>query len=735
MTEPGDTLSQIFSHRTLTVPEYQRGYSWDKRNIEDLTDDLQYLLDEHLDPSKDTEHYFGTIILETNEDSSPNIVDGQQRLISITLLIHSILQSGHIDPTNDKWNELRNKYIGSENEPAIDTSQQGKELFNRLIFRDVDAYNLSGELPAERNLIVAKRQLDDWIAELPDRYNQPSKEVIDTLVQIIEEYLTVTVHRVDDSSEAGRIFETINDRGKDLTIADKIKSYLIFVADRENKPALGDQVFTTFGEIVRRISAASTTNSQSKVESFLKEHWRLFTGEALFERRNRYDYTEIHRKLKKQEQYASLSREGDELEAWIETYLESLQDCVDSYCILLNPDQELRENSPNVRRQIRERIQQFDFVIQDSNITALFIAAHQRLGASSRFVHLLDLVEHFGFRAFEVCRANRDAKRTEFREIAYQLYYAGRLQEANAASNEGRKKPYSDLNQGFKSACYSIENAIGAYGTERSFERNLARDDIIDGSLNDDGWNGFRVEDSILYFLLAFDSSLDHLGGSEYDLTDISDNNIDLEHIWPRDQDMVSPRNTFEHRRYRDSLGNFGFLPAADAEDAEGRSYEEKYRQFYKKPTSPSLLQILPDPTEVSWGAREIRNRTDEMVKFAKSRWPVETRAYVQVKVSGDSDPEEIQAEVRTTVRDSFDGDWEGIPSEFVNLPRIDVDVSEPDFNADYVISCPVCGSTAMEVWKEKSETGGSTTETHYMCGCGEDLPHPSVSFYLAEHA
>jgi len=735
MTEPEDTLSEIFSHGTLSVPEYQRGYSWDTRNVEDLTDDLQYLLDEHLEPNKDTEHYFGTIILETNEDGAPNIVDGQQRLISITLLIHSILHSGHIDPTADKWSELWKIYIGSENEPVVDTSQQGKESFKRLIFKDVDPNNLSGELPAERNLIEAKRQLDDWIAELPDRYNQPSREVIDTLVKIIENYLIVTVHWVDDSSEAGRIFETINDRGKDLTVADKIKSYLIFVADRENKPALGDQVFKTFGEIVRRISVASTTNSQSKIDSFLKEHWRLFTGEARFERGNSYEYTEIHRKLKKQEQYASLNRDGDELEAWIETYLESLRDCVGSYCILLNPNQELNEGSPNIRRRIHERIHQFDFVIQDSNITALFIAAHQRLGPSPRIVHLLDLIEHFGFRAFEVCRANRDAKRTEFREIAYQLYYAGRLQESNAASNEGRKKPYSDLNQGFKSACYSIENAIGAYGTERSFERNLSRDDVIDGSLNDDGWNGFRVDDSILYFLLAFDASLDQFSGSEYDLTDISDNNIKREHIWPRDQDMVSPRNAFEHRRYHDSLGNLGFLPTVDAEDAKGKSYQEKYRQFYKKPTSPGLLQTLPDPSDVSWGAREIRNRTDEMVQFAKYRWPVETRAYIQVNVSDDSDPKDIQAELRTTIRDSFDGDWDGIPSEFVNLPRIDVDVSEPDFDADYVISCPDCGGTVMEVWKEDGETVDSTTELHYRCECGEDLPRPSVSFYFADHA
>lgn len=734
MAGPDDTIQDIFSKSTLTVPEYQRGYSWDERNIEDLIDDLQYLLGEDLDSSNETEHYFGTIILERTESGSANIVDGQQRLITTTLLMKSILQSQHISLTDEKWQSHQERYVGTRNEPAIDTNQQGEKLFERLIFGGVDPQNLTGQLPAERNLLTAKAELEEWISELPKQYDEPAEEVMSQLTQIIENRLTVTIHWVEDSSEAGRIFETINDRGKDLTIADKIKSYLIFVADRENEPELGTDVFTTFGEIVKQISAASTRNSQSKIESFLKEHWRLFTGEALFERQNQYRYTEVHRKLKKQEQYAALSRDTDELKSWIQTYLKSLRECVESYCVYLNAEQKLDTGNRHAREGIIEYLQKLELIMQSSNVAALFISAHQRFGVSDRLVHLLNLLETFTFRAYEVCRANRDARRTEFRRVAYRLYYAGRREEADKVSKAGQKEPYVNLRSGFRSACYEIENAIGAYGTERSFERNLSRRDIIDGSLNDDGWNGFRNKDSILYLLIEYN---DHLGGQnrpQFDLTDIEQGHIDLEHIWPRDPDMVDPRNTFEHRQYRDALGNLGFLLTETGEKTDNKSYEEKYRRFYSLSNSPALMQDLPDPSDGPWGTNQIQKRGKEMVEFATSRWRVETQAHVHIIETDETDLEDIKDDVRIRVREDFDGNREGIPSEFNNIPYIEVTQNTPEKRADLNIGCPACGSTSMTVIKDEKTNDDAGTELRYICKCGEELTQPSVSFYFADH-
>lgn len=740
MAGPEDTLYDVFSKTQLSVPEYQRGYSWDEQNIEDLTDDLTYLLDEHLTYDKQTEHYFGTVIFETDANSQFNIVDGQQRLISISLLVDSICKSTYINRTDLDAENLKERYVGSRDEPAIRTKQQGREIYERLVFEQVSPQSLTAEIPSETNLIQAKDHLDAWVSKVVEDYEQSPEEVLKTLCEIIDDDITLTIHEVDNSSEAGRIFETINDRGKDLTIADKIKSYLIYVADRRNEQALGQQVFETFGKIIQRISAVSTTNRQQKVESFLKEHWRVFTGEARFDRSNSYPYTEIHRKLKKQKEYASLSRDTSELIGWIEAYLQSLKDCLDSYCLFLAPRKEIEGVSTRTRKQIIERVEQLGYVVQDSNIVALFIAVHRRFGTNQRLIHVLELLEKFGFRAFEVCRANRDARRTRFREAAYQLYYAGRSSAAREISPNGRKSPYSDIQSGYRSVCYVIENAIGAYAAEQSFEKNLRRDDVINGSLNDGGWNGFRVKESILYFLVEYNSSLSERKPTQYELSDIADSTIQREHIWPRDIEMVEPRSVFEHRRKRDSIGNLAFLPADLPTDPSGKSYTEKYRRFYTQANSPTVVRQLPDPTESPtrseevWGPDQIDERRERMVQFAKKRWEVETRAYIHLIETPSGDTQQIESEIRTTVRDRFDGSGSEIPSEFNNLPRVDIGGSKPDFNPDLTNACPRCGSTAMRI-NSRSSTGDSgSIELEFECECGEQLTRPSVSFYLADH-
>lgn len=89
------TVQQIFSDKLFRVPDYQRGYTWEKKQWQDLIDDLEEL-------PEGKEHYTGTIILNlTSTDKLIkeergkqlgvyNIVDGQQRLTTILLLLSCI---------------------------------------------------------------------------------------------------------------------------------------------------------------------------------------------------------------------------------------------------------------------------------------------------------------------------------------------------------------------------------------------------------------------------------------------------------------------------------------------------------------------------------------------------------------------------------------------------------------------------------------------------------------------
>ena len=86
-------MEDVFAKRLLRVPNYQRGYAWEKQQWAELLEDMEFL-----SPGK--EHYTGTLVLhggeETRNDLQGNsyqvcdVVDGQQRLTTVVLLLDAI---------------------------------------------------------------------------------------------------------------------------------------------------------------------------------------------------------------------------------------------------------------------------------------------------------------------------------------------------------------------------------------------------------------------------------------------------------------------------------------------------------------------------------------------------------------------------------------------------------------------------------------------------------------------
>ena len=76
------TLPEIFEG-IFCIPDYQRGYAWDEKQIDELLKDIDHLL---LDTSA-VRHYTGTLVLSLNKDQSNqyHIVDGQQRLTTLVI--------------------------------------------------------------------------------------------------------------------------------------------------------------------------------------------------------------------------------------------------------------------------------------------------------------------------------------------------------------------------------------------------------------------------------------------------------------------------------------------------------------------------------------------------------------------------------------------------------------------------------------------------------------------------
>ena len=78
----------MFNESTFRIPDYQRGYAWEKKELDDFWRDLDNL-------SVDKSHYTGMITVSVKEDSSGKkykiLIDGQQRITTIVILIKSLM--------------------------------------------------------------------------------------------------------------------------------------------------------------------------------------------------------------------------------------------------------------------------------------------------------------------------------------------------------------------------------------------------------------------------------------------------------------------------------------------------------------------------------------------------------------------------------------------------------------------------------------------------------------------
>jgi hypothetical protein len=736
-------VREIFNSSILRIPKYQRNYSWKSKHIEDLLNDIDYLFkQDRLGGGTDDDHYFGTIVLHqtgkvkagSDEFTEFDIVDGQQRLTSISMTMAAIAEEiekldidiSDLETTEDRptkqYETLREAYIENSSNRRLDLQNDDRIMYKRLVIRENDPGEVDGETVSEERLINSKKIIQSWLSNKKDERDSDVEFYRDllTLIRLINNRFEVTRYKVDSISEAGRIFETLNDRGRTLTIADKIKSYLVYCANRIGNNTLADDVFNQFGEVIHNITSNGT---EADLSQFIEEHWRIFSGEIMYAHSSEYDINDLHRRIKTEKDHIPLQRDDSEIKEYIEEYLESLLECSESYIKVMNPSEINATDS--ITQDIQRILENIHRNISKQNVVGLLIALHQEYGFSEDFLQVIKLLDVFGWRAYQVCRVGTDYRRRKFRNLSHQIYYTN---NADSAADIFGKRDESDFEvfdssaEGFSSVCREIENAIGNFGPNRSFEKNLRRSDIFDGNINKDGWNGLRNKELVRYFLYEYERSLE--GDSVSDFSSFESRNAEIEYILPEDKRHVAEDLGIDHAQFANQLGNLALLhPSDDAPDPE-LSYAEKYDTVYSS-SSMAMLNELPDPSETTWDGEAISNRLDRLVEFAMDRWGVESGAYVPLtSIEGNLSESELLSSIYPVIEDVFNENSSVVPEELNSLPKI---VRDPQFDpdkADFVSDCPNCGGFRFSAHFDDDSIS-------YECDCGEELDQPLFGFYF----
>jgi hypothetical protein len=605
-------------------------------------------------------------------------------------------------------------------------------MWERLVVDEIPPDSLASESPSGERLLEAKRATDEWAREQLRGSQDGAGQILDT----ISEGLQCTLHTVDDYTEAGRIFETINDRGRDLTVSERIKSYLIFRCEQLGERQLGRRVYETFGDVDAKISAVG---SEADIETFLREHWRMFAGEPdAFGRDDKY--ASVPEKIKRDPAHASPQRDDEGVRKWIDAYLDSVNEVLSAFDYLRRAQRgEFDGPASAVERALLSNLRDLSVVGPERSVLALELATLARFGVSEKAVRITDLLETFCFRAYQVARTRRDAGRKAFRRAAVELYYGGRrakyteilgrkVRRTTRDSTQRDLVRLSDDSSGTQGDSYKrtyrrIEDAVGNYGPDEVVETKLRSRDVLAGSQPREGRGVLRQEQQLLYLLVKYNSLA--LEDDRYSVDDLQDGSVSLDRVWDRDFSEFTDETAQNYQLSRGQLGNYVFLPSAKT-PAESLPYELKHSRYYADIDNPELVRELPNPQDSDWRRQEIERRTDEMVEFALDHWGVESGANVEV-AEVDSDElstETVEQRLRDTVRETFGTDNVSAPDGLETLPKVTVSArGEYKSTADERV-CPDCGGHETVV----REAAGTLS---FECVCGERLARPLVSYHF----
>ncbi|KAA6321992.1 hypothetical protein EZS27_028423, partial [termite gut metagenome] len=200
------------------VPKFQRDYTWEIDQWDDLWQDILFLL---TDEVEENEHYMGYLVLQTSDNKNFTIIDGQQRLTTLALMILSVLKclQDLIDKKEEKEKNrqrienLRNSYIGSINPVTLISSNKLK-----LNKNSDDYYRqhlvLLGNLP-RRSINSSEKHMREcflWYYERVKNKFKTGEELARFIDEIVDK-LSFTVIEVTDQLNAFTVFETLNARG------------------------------------------------------------------------------------------------------------------------------------------------------------------------------------------------------------------------------------------------------------------------------------------------------------------------------------------------------------------------------------------------------------------------------------------------------------------------------------------------------------------------------------------
>lgn len=274
-------IHALLSHESnlmYKIPPYQREYSWQKSQWEELFQDLI---------EADGSHFLGTIItLNKTTDAVQGgvleLIDGQQRMTTLTILlasIYSVLKENYDeldeDVRTDVTNLARHLVRKSDGKPRVTPQTQGhnRDDYSQVLSDSgLKVDTIRKPYYRARKMWKCYVYFREAINKLAEAEGSPPAEVALRMLDAVKQAVLVKIE-VASHADAFVLFSSLNNRGMPLTPVDLIKNHVLAEAERKNVMQVED-AFKIWNQMLTNLG-----DSSSNHERFLRHYYNAFKSE------------------------------------------------------------------------------------------------------------------------------------------------------------------------------------------------------------------------------------------------------------------------------------------------------------------------------------------------------------------------------------------------------------------------------------------------------------------------
>ncbi len=577
-------LDGVIEKGVFEIPSYQRGYAWQIRQLKDFWNDL-----EHVSKLENKFHYMHSLTLRELEndfgDSAFEIIDGQQRLATSLILLGLLAKiTQHKDPKYSLINLepiLSYKYYGlSEAFRAITEEEKDLEKFKTSFYAKnlIDAYAFFKEKISDTPIETLEKMLDAL-----------TKKMLFSVVELND-------NRIDPFSS----FETINNRGKDLSTLELLKNRLHFVAhkicDGKELENLQENINDTYTFIYYDLGSFEDDD----LERFLKHFVAYYYGEngskfkerlleMEFNAHRKYDDTNLDDEYKKIDNLLFYIYYSSKAWNFLNTPDEK------AMTLIFSDHKKLEIEITPKMRILLKKMRRLN-ALSDNAFMPLLLSLFtiQLVGKSAdkesyttkELEGLLEYLERFGFLIYGV--AGRDTAKNELIKPAFQAIRSYEEGEENLTIEELPKLEKHFFNKQNHSGLEFLEENIHSKRKPRKW---------------------YEWGKALNYLLYEYE--LHHNPQTTLNF----DGSIEsIEHILPQKPDQGyndKEKNWAKNPHVVHALGNLLLIPKNANSSLSNKPFDEKRKEYMKG--SYSGKEVAKN---ASFGLMEIKERSEKLLDF-----------------------------------------------------------------------------------------------------------------------